>query len=54
LSRFLQNNNAKSAPIPRSSSGQALKVKPMLDGRAIARKMKIIENYNTEADGNRK
>ncbi len=39
---------------PSLRSGAGFKVKPMLDGRAIARKMKIIENYNTEADGNRK
>jgi len=33
---------------------QALRVTPMLVGRAIARKMKIIEHYNVEVDGNRK
>jgi len=54
LSWFLREDNAKTTPILRYAQEQALRVKPMLDGRAIARKMKIIENYNTEADCNRK
>jgi len=42
---------AQTAPRP---LGTVLKVKPMLDGRAIAHNMKIIKYYNAEAYGNRK
>jgi hypothetical protein len=31
LSWFLREDHAKTTPIPRNSSGQALKVKPMLE-----------------------
>jgi len=33
LSWFVQKSHAQTTPIPRDSSGQALKVKPMLGGR---------------------
>jgi len=36
LSWFLQNNNAKTTPSLRSSSGADLKVKPMLEWRSRA------------------
>jgi len=42
LSWFLQNNNAKTTPILRYAQEQALKVKPMLDGR-LRRKSRHVE-----------
>jgi len=59
LSWFVQNNNAQTTPIPRNSSGQALKVKPMLGGRyrADTRRNYMIPNLkriNLEIDRTQK
>jgi len=49
LSWFLLEDDAKTTPILRFAQDQALRVKPMLDGRAYARKKihheAIIECY---------